>query len=393
MIAGPKTAVLLGAGASQEAGVPTTFEMTEKLVERVNSSGFAGSPIAAALHFVCGALLAHDAADGANPFTTLDVERVFAAVELLGERLTLEVTPFVAAWHRAVDALDTQTSMATGNFSRRFDQALAEPDSMHGVERAIIDLIDARTGSGAAGDTYRELARVLLKELRDLVATQPKDSRYLEPLAMAAEESGGLTIATLNYDLAIEQAAANRQVPCATGVERWLGAGNWDWPEVGIRLLKLHGSINWVWERPTEELGHLPRPVMRIAPDPQDETNPPAIVFGARGKLQTKGPFLSLLIELEQLLGAADKLVVIGYSFRDDHINQVIRRWTLEDRNRRIVVVDPGWPEQFNSLPHGDFRRDLLSYLIPSTVFDSPQFEPRLEVRVERCSDALQELF
>jgi hypothetical protein len=64
-----------------------------------------------------------------------------------------------------------------------------------------------------------------LKELRDLVATHPKDCRYLEPLVTAAERDGGLTIATLNYDLAIEQAAANRQVQCATGVERWLGAG------------------------------------------------------------------------------------------------------------------------------------------------------------------------
>jgi hypothetical protein len=152
MLEDSDTAVLLGAGASKEAGVPTTFEVTEKLVERINSA-HAGSPTAKALHFVCGALLAHDAADGANPFATLDVERVFAAVELLGERATLEVTPFVAAWHRAVDALDAPSTAATGNFNRRFRRALGEPDSMHGVEKAIIELIDARTGSGAAGET------------------------------------------------------------------------------------------------------------------------------------------------------------------------------------------------------------------------------------------------
>lgn len=388
-----KTAVLLGAGASKEAGVPTTFEMTEKLVERINSTGLAASPIAKALHFVCGALLAHDAAAGANPFTTLDVERVFAAVELLGERLTLEVTPFVAAWNPAVDALDTRMSSATGNLSRRFKQALAEPDSMHGVEKAIIELIDARTGSGATGDTYRELARVLLKELRDLVATHPKDTRYLTPLTEVAREGEGLTIATLNYDLAIEQAAASCQMQCATGVERWLGAGGWEWPKTGIRLLKLHGSINWVWERPTQDSGHLPRPVMRIAADPQTETNPPAIVFGARGKLQTEGPFLSLLIELEQLLRTAEQLVVIGYSFRDDHINQVIQRWTLEDRARKIVVVDPGWPERFSYASVSDFRRDLAMHFLPSDSYGSQEFEPRLEIRRQPCSQAVRDLF
>jgi hypothetical protein len=367
--------------------------MTEKLVERINSSSFAGSPIAKALHFVCGALLAHDAADGANPFATLDVERVFAAVELLAERSTLEVTPFVAAWNRAVDVLDTHTVAATGNFSRHFKQALAEPDSMHGVEKAIVHLIDARTGSGAEGETYRELANLLLKELRDLVATQPKAVQYLEPLVAAADRADGLTIATLNYDLTIEQAAADHQVPCATGVERWLGAGRWEWPEAGIRLLKLHGSIDWVWERPIEEPGHLPRPVMRIALDPQAETNPPAIVFGARGKLQTQGPFLSLLIELEKLLAKATHLVVIGYSFRDSHINHAIQRWTLESPNRNLVVVDPGWPQRFNYAQPRDFRRELARCLVPSEQYDSPQFQSRLEIRNQRCSEAVQQLF
>lgn len=75
--------------------------MTEQLVEGINSR-VQMQPTISALHFVCGALLAYDAASGRNPFGGLDVERVFAAVELLAERDTLEVSPFVAAWHPAV---------------------------------------------------------------------------------------------------------------------------------------------------------------------------------------------------------------------------------------------------------------------------------------------------
>ena len=83
---------LLGAGASAEAGIPTTFEMTRRLVEGIEDQG--GLHYAQVLNFVCGALIAHDAAEeGKSPYEGLDVERVFAAVELLAERRDLEVTP------------------------------------------------------------------------------------------------------------------------------------------------------------------------------------------------------------------------------------------------------------------------------------------------------------
>src|SRR5262245_62067354 len=97
--------VLLGAGASKEAGVPLSFEMTRALVERLSSDSVppeAGK----ALSFVCGELMAYDASQGGNPYEGLDVERVFAAVELLARRRELEVTPFVSAWHPAVDVWD-----------------------------------------------------------------------------------------------------------------------------------------------------------------------------------------------------------------------------------------------------------------------------------------------
>lgn len=71
------------------------------LIERVADGCDAGHE-ADALHFVRASLLGYDAATGGSrPFGGLDVERVFAAVELLADRRTLEVTPFVAEWHPA----------------------------------------------------------------------------------------------------------------------------------------------------------------------------------------------------------------------------------------------------------------------------------------------------
>jgi hypothetical protein len=385
--------VLLGAGASQEAGIPTTFDMTEELVRRIDGGAYERRPVAAALNFICGALLAYDSASGSSPFVAPDVERVFAAVELLAERNTLEVSPFVASWHPAVDALDANSGRAPGSFDHDLGQALTRSPSFNEVERLLNDLIDARTGSAAAGKTYAELASVMLSELRDLVATTPKKASYLEPLARAALDRPGLTVASLNYDRSVEYASEAVGVPFTTGVESWLETGRWTWPESGLRLLKLHGSIDWVWGETEHRHRHLPHRTIRVVEDAEEATGQPAIVFGQRGKLRAKGPFLGLLTELEALMSTATSLIAIGYSFRDEHVNELITRWTLEDVEREIVVVDP---DGLESRREGhDYRYALSEHLAPRPPHEDEiqQTWSRLEVRREKCSEALRRLF
>jgi NAD-dependent SIR2 family protein deacetylase len=380
--------VLLGAGASAEAGVPTTFEMTEKLVRRVGEQRrFAQAT--SALHFVCGALLAYDAAEGASPFSGLDVERVFSAVELLAERRTLEVTPFVSSWHPAVDALDQQrTGSVPGFFDRNLKRALLEDRGFDKAGRLITDLVKAVGPGTPTGATYTRLAGLMLDELRQLVATTAKNVNYLTPLVEMGRRPGGLTIATLNYDRAVEQAAASAQVPLDSGIERWVAEGRWTWRQDGIRLLKLHGSIDWVWESEKHVDGYLPRTGVTVTDNPAEDRRRPVLIFGQRGKLRAEGPFLSLLGEFESELSKADRLIVIGYSFRDEHVNELIRRWTSEAFDRKILVIDPAWPERFGG-PDRDFRAQLDRHLVPPSWQDEPQFAPRIEVWRERCSEAV----
>ena len=386
-----QTAVLLGAGASQEAGVPTTFEMTEKLVKRVGESSRPADATASALHFVCASLMAHDAAiQGQSPFSGLDVERVFTAVELLAERDELEVTPFVASWHPAVDAWDTQSKSAPAFFNDNLQKAIFGSPSFGGAGKLITDLIDARTGSAADGATYRRLATAMLVQLRELVATTPKDVDYLAPLTEAGQQEG-LTIATLNYDLSIEQSAEAVGSPCTTGVENWLRSGRWQWPDEGIRLLKLHGSIDWAWAETQARTGHMPQRAIFLAHElERSDQWQPALVFGQRGKLRAEGPFLSLLGELETLISRANRLIIIGYSFRDDHVNEIIQRWTSEDIGRTITVVDPQWPERFYGRPSYEFRGTMSRHLNPPKYGE--QFPPRLQIIRDVCSVALPDL-
>lgn len=232
----------------------------------------------------------------------------------------------------------------------------------------------------------------MLIELRALVATTRKQVSYLEPLVRYAADPARATIATLNYDLAIERAGEAYGIQVDTGINRWVLDGHWSWHLDGIRLLKLHGSIDWAWEDDPATDGRLPsRYVAQISTIGDDE-RPPALIFGLRGKLRAEGPFLSALAEFESQLKRANRLIVVGYSFRDDHVNQVIRRWTFEGRGREIVLVDPrlptSRPRRAANMP---FREALLSYLGGTSTGADPG--TRLRLVREPASLALQTLF
>lgn len=67
----------------------------------------------------------------------------------------------------------------------------------------------------------------------------------------------------------------------------------------------------------------------------------PALVFGLGSKLRSDGPFLAMLVEFDRLLASTEWLTIVGYSFRDDHINAALTRWMNGSSARRLSVIDP----------------------------------------------------
>lgn len=54
---------------------------------------------------------------------------------------------------------------------------------------------------------------------------------------------------------------------------------------------------------------------------------------------------MSLLWQWKSDLMASDGLLIVGYSFRDEHINAIVEEWIRRPspaRPKRLVVVDPG---------------------------------------------------
>jgi hypothetical protein len=308
---------LLGAGASADADIPLASQLTQKLTELVNA----------------GRGDSHDGRSGANPTVLPDIERVVSAVELLSKRGDLEVAPFITAWDSTVDSLELARLEMPHRLGGKLRVAIQgsprHGPSDHDVEKLLTELIDART-SPKRVDVFHQLYDELIRGLIHLLGVEPAAVKYLEPLAESAG-SGRVDVATLNYDLTIETACASVGIEWGHGVDGWGTSGLLTWPDNGVHLIKLHGSIDWRYE---------PNAGLTAGVEPSTNRNA-ALVFGRREKLRAAGPFLQLFEHFRATLRGHTDLVVVGYAFADEHVNKIIDQWMAADAERRILLVEP----------------------------------------------------
>ena len=93
-------------------------------------------------------------------------------------------------------------------------------------------------------------------------------------------------------------------------------------PQVWTRLWKIHGSINWCICKNTNGTGRITR-VSNIEPKKGNEL----VIFPSREKYMQsrKLPFLAFQDRLRKFLRDGESLMIIaGYSFLDEHLNEII---------------------------------------------------------------------
>jgi hypothetical protein len=438
--------ILLGAGASIEAGIPGAYGMTEKIAELFRGSEN-NRVISRVLAFVIGGLLFKRGMDGEDALTSgVNVEELFNAVQLLAERGRLESAPFVGSWHAVVEELDQidPPEASLSKICRAIQKGVAEqvkaaaPSHVSGLGGAEIDrnllkavkamvqgrsvpdgffdrlssaigkyiedyikrwtdnlrnttphnseledelskLADQRPKPGQ-GRVFEFVAEQMIHTLIDIVwINEPGRVKYLSPLFSLAMKQKRIVIASLNYDNAVELAAASAGVSCDSGISEWSKRGKFSFPSEGIALLKLHGSIEWeqVW-RPSdlEVIEHL-------AVHPVDLSNKrrvgyrPAVIFGHRNKLTAEGPFLDLMHAFVHELEDSDLLSIIGYSFGDLHINALLTRWMNGNPQRCMRIVNPYFDQIRSKF------KDGLQRIDPA----------RVEVIQEEAGSALTKLY
>jgi len=343
-----KDIILLGAGASVDADIPAAYKMTEELIKLFGEN----SKYSHIIRFAVGGLLMQKGVRGENPFEGVNIEDVFNAIELLANRENLEAAPFIGSWHRLVEELDLIRPFGPYDQSH---SARLQSRSIRSTKRRPHYLSTEPLPS--EGKNYEDANAAMISSLKKMVWLEnPQKTEHLWPM-LQIKTQDILTIATLNYDNTIELAAKHLTKEIQIGIEEWSSSGFFPKAKSGFYFLKLHGSIDWMYQPSTQPLFH--QTIRRLPFDLMNKSfnYRPAVIFGHRNKLTAKGPFLDMLRAFEEQLNEADRLTIIGYSFRDEHINEQIRKWMAGSSSRTIRIIN-GKHFASNDI---QFARSLLS--------------------------------
>lgn len=209
----------------------------------------------------------------------------------------------------------------------------------------IRSMKDVSIGGGLVrGFTELELNN-LEKEFCDLIADAVNKElpvgenayRKLAKWISSIDRSVPVEIFTTNYDLLMEQALEEQYVPFFDG---FTGSRSPffdihsvqknDIPPYWARLWKLHGSINWKLEG---------RNIYRVS---KDMAGSPELIYPSKLKYDQsrKMPFLAMSDRLTNyLLKPHAVLIVCGYSFNDEHINDTIINALKVNQSANVIVL------------------------------------------------------
>lgn len=228
-------------------------------------------------------------------------------------------------------------------------------DVLSSVREKIGAMTDADKLSGVSRAQLIAMEAALRKAIA--TAANPDEGRFPRELPHRAfgrwltriERKVAVEVFTTNYDILLERGFEEERAPVFDGFvgsrRPFFATASLLHPEAAparnwTRLWKIHGSINWHWEA---ERGGGGRRIVRGAEDTEGE-----LIFPSAHKYDEsrKQPYVAILEHLRHVLDrdADTLLITAGYSFGDDHINEVIFD-ALEARDRSHLVA-----LQFNEL-------------------------------------------
>ena len=368
----------LGAGASKEAGVLISTEMTKEIYDLINKDG-RSQKSSQVIKFILGGLYFLKGSKGQDIYQGISIEELLNTLDLLSERDNSELNPFIASWHPLLNDIDlgdisdrdidelvncfyeplqysiplnfNSNSFVTANdFSNNLRNAMQFHNNdplKDQFQKVIRQAIGTKTTKH-----FISTKELITKKLVNLIWVRDQNKiQYLNPLIRYASDNR-LTIATLNYDNSIEYASSFLEIEVNTGLKDWYKTGRFSFDLNKLNLIKLHGSVDWSLSGPKTDEDH-PLKYQEISEISLNKESisklDPEIIFGGKNKLTAKGPFLSLLDAFKRVLEQVNSVIVIGYSFSDDHINEHFRSWINSNPDNILTVINPFYYQIDNS--------------------------------------------
>ncbi|MBI1225166.1 MAG: SIR2 family protein [Bacteroidetes bacterium] len=208
---------------------------------------------------------------------------------------------------------------------------------------------------GVSGENAKLLDKEICTAIYDIIAEKEKSSnientkKFFAWLSLLNRDFSK-EVFTTNYDLIIEKSLEGSQIPYFDGfvgsyepffwqesIDQFVAKN--DLTQNWIRLWKIHGSLSWFWKEDTKTKSQKVIRVGKID-NIKDEDNE-LVIYPSKEKYDSskKQPFIAYFDRLKNYLLSGELLFIFtGYSFSDQHINEVIFN-CLRQNNRLTALV------------------------------------------------------
>lgn len=282
--------ILIGAGCSKEADIPTSIDMVKE-IEKLIKEDSSWKIYQNLYYFIKSCILYADGLKG-KYYEPLNIERLVNTLNELEKKEEHPIFPFIGSWNSKV------VELCGNNFNM-----------------------------------IEDLKKNIIEQLRKWVTLNDysKASYYKHLIDFKKQINFPLRIFSLNYDLCLEKNKQDCIIELGFDDER-----KWQWQrfekneniDVDIYLYKMHGSINWK----RDENGFL------TYSDEVIHVNELELIFGTNYKLQYVDPYLFYAYEFRKYSLEANLIITIGYGFCDEHINGIISQALKGNNNTKLIA-------------------------------------------------------
>jgi len=364
---------LTGAGFSKPAGCLLSSEMLKDLEQRSNdesqNSIFSKSE-RKAIKFI---------------LSCLDYQARFRSLESNGKYIYYpNIEEFAQLLRRIKNRENLLPYPVTGNWS----------DKILIIEQEY----NNEKNNNPEEDIYTSIENKIKKNCYTEWLKYNNNFQYLDPLKKLLENNNNIiiNIFTLNNDIVLEDYFSDENSVYSGFVSnKWVGfdrtnVNNNPYNASRINYFKLHGSIDWL------RLSDGTIMKLKNFEDLLDDIDiKPLLIFGHGTKIYTIDPFFSLLEQFKRALKEKRFFIVIGYSFFDPHINNLVFNELSINQEKLMIIINPKMMDNLNDedfvvneyslkILKKEKKLKLVEYL--SNIQDNPIYTELPDFNIKKIS-------
>lgn len=291
-----KIIVLLGAGASCDAGMLNSFQMIAEIEKKLSQDWNTYKDL---YNYIQSSHFHLERIKGLpSKEIIFNIENLVGLLDTIIkiEKKDLDIYPFVGSWEK-------ELLIVAGN---KFEHA-----------QSFKDKILSKLKDEWLSPTDFKTTSAYYKKFRDTGYTYP------------------LKIFSLNYDMCVEENLQNDTISLERG---FTDEKIWDYRQYDLDgddvrdfyLYKLHGSLDWFRDDERRlTYADLPQRVDALKME---------IIFGVQNKLQSYDPYLFYFYAFREASFDAELIISSGYGFMDRHINDNLINAFKLDSNKKLLV-------------------------------------------------------